>query len=94
MKIESQKQIKFCLFKYYTVDLFEQEFSKLDFPNYQEIISVIDKVASIEGRWIIQNSKKWFNGEIANEIKNRDKLSNAARNINTKNNFKQKESIL
>ena len=35
IKRGSHKQIKFHSFKDYTVDLSEQELSKLDFPNYQ-----------------------------------------------------------
>ena len=56
------KQIKFRSLKYYTVDLFEQEPSKLNFPSYQnynvineayndfiqKIMGVIDKVAPIK----------------------------------------------
>ena len=58
----SHKQTKFRSFKHYTVDLFEQELSKLNFPNYQnfndineayndfiqKIINVIDKVAPLK----------------------------------------------
>ena len=84
----SHKQIQFCSFKYYTVDLFEQELSKLNFPNYQnyneineayndfiqKIMSVTEKVTPIKERRVKQNSQEWFDGEIADEIKNRDKL--------------------
>ena len=35
---------------------------------------VIDKVAPIKERRMKQNSQKWFDGEIADEITNRDKL--------------------
>ena len=70
------------------VNLFELELSKLNFPSYQnyneineayndfteKIMSVIDKVApKREGR-VKQNLQKWFDGEIADEIKNCDKL--------------------
>ena len=38
-------------------------------------MSVTDKVAPIKERQIKQqNSQEWFDGEIANEIKNRNKL--------------------
>ena len=84
----SHKQIQFRSFKHYTVDLFDQELSKLNFPNYQnyneineayndfiqKIMSVIDRVAPIKERRVKQNSQEWFDGEIAYEIKNRDKL--------------------
>ena len=76
------------MLKHYTVDLFEQELSKLNFPNYQnfndineayndfiqKIMNVIDKVAPLKERWLKQNSQEWFDGEIADEIKNRYKL--------------------
>ena len=35
IKRGSHKQIKYRSFKHYTVDLFEQELSKLNFPNYR-----------------------------------------------------------
>ena len=70
------------------VDLFEQELSKLNFPNYQnfndiseayndfiqKIMNVIDKVAPLKERRVKQNPQEWFDGEITDEIKNRDKL--------------------
>ena len=88
IKRGSHKQIQFHSFKHYTVNLFEQELLKLNFPNYQnyneineayndfiqKITSVIDKVAPIKERRVKQNSQEWFDGEIADEIKNRDKL--------------------
>ena len=36
-------------------------------------MEVIDKVASLKERRVKQNSQEWFDGEIADEIKNRDK---------------------
>ena len=62
--------------------------NNLNFPNYQnynkineayndfiqKTMSVIDKVQPIKERWVKQNSEEWFDGEIANEIKNHDKL--------------------
>ena len=64
IKRGSHKQIQFRSFKHYTVNLFEQELLKLNFPNYQnyneineayndfiqKIMSVIDKVAPIKER--------------------------------------------
>ena len=35
---------------------------------------MIDKVAPIKERRVKQNSQEWFDGEIADEIKNRNKL--------------------
>ena len=37
-------------------------------------MSFIDKVAPMKERRVKQNSQEWFDGEIANEIKNRDRL--------------------
>ena len=37
-------------------------------------MSVIDKVVPIKERRFKQNSQEWYDGEIADEIKNRDKL--------------------
>ena len=37
-------------------------------------MSVIDKVAPVKERRVKQNSQEWFDGEIGNGIKNRDKL--------------------
>ena len=38
-------------------------------------MSVIDKIAPVKERRVKQNSQEFFDGEIANEIKNRDELS-------------------
>ena len=83
IKRGSHKQIKFRLFKHYTIDIFEQDKSKLNFPYYQnfndineayndfiqKIMNVIDKVAPLKERWVKQNSQEWFD-----EITNCDKL--------------------
>ena len=69
--------MKFHSFKHHKVDLFEQKLSKLNFNDIneayndfiQKIMNVIDKVASMKERKVKQNSKEWFDGEIANEIK-------------------------
>ena len=37
-------------------------------------MDVIDKVAPIKERRIKKNCQEWFDGEIVDEIKNRDKL--------------------
>ena len=61
---------------------------ELNFPNYQnhndnnevyhdfiqETINVIDKVGPIKERRVKRNSQEWFDGEIADRIKNRDRL--------------------
>ena len=45
-------------------------------------MSVIDKVAPIKERRVKQNSQEWFDGEIADEIKNRYKLFKKFKNQN------------
>ena len=57
IKKVSHKQIQFHSLKHYTVDLFEQELSKLNFPiyqNYNEInetdINFIQKIMSVNGK--------------------------------------------
>ena len=76
IKRGSHKQIRFRSFKHYTVDLFEQELSKINFSNYQnyneineaytdfiqKIMSVIDRAAPIKERRVKQNSQEWFDG--------------------------------
>ena len=37
-------------------------------------MNVIDKVAPLKERRVKQSSQEWFDGKIADEIKNRDKL--------------------
>ena len=37
-------------------------------------MNVTDKVAPMKERWVKQNSQVWFDGEITDEIKNREKI--------------------
>ena len=69
-------------------DLFKETLTSINFPNYQnfndsteayddfiqKIMVAIDKVAPIKERRIKHNSQEWFDGEISEAIKNRDKL--------------------
>ena len=82
------KQIKFPSFKHYSADLFKENLTSMNFGNYQnvndaagaygdfiqKIMVAIDDVAPIKERRIKHNSQKWFDGEISEAIKNRDKL--------------------
>ena len=45
-------------------------------------MNVIDKVTPLKGRWVKRNSQEWFDGEIADEIENRDKLLKNSKNQN------------
>ena len=88
IKRGSHKQIKFRSFKHYTADLFEQELSRLNFPNYQnfndineayndfiqKIMNVIDKVAPLKERRVKQNSQEWFDGEFPMKLKMKLKI--------------------
>ena len=81
-------QIKFRSFKHYSAGLFKETLSSINFPNYQnfndateayddfieQIMTAIDTVAPIKERGIKHNSQEWFDGEISEAIKNRDKL--------------------
>ena len=79
---------KFCSFKHYSVDRFKETLTSMNFPNYQnfndateaydnfiqKIKVAIDKVAPIKERRMKHNSQEWFDGEVSEAIKNRDKL--------------------
>ena len=86
IKRGTHKHIKFRSFKHYSADLFKE--TCINFPNYlnfndateayddfiQKYMVAIDKVAPIKERRIKHNSQEWFDGEISEAIKNRDKL--------------------
>ena len=84
----THKHIKFCSFKHYSVDLFTEPLTSLNFPNYpkfndasnaydefiQKIMIAIDKVAPTKERRLKHNSQEWSDGEISEAIRNREKL--------------------
>ena len=88
IKRGTHKHIKFRSFKHYSADLLKETLTSINFPNYQnfngateayddfiqKIMVAIDKVAPIKERRIKHNSQEWFDGEISEAIKNRDKL--------------------
>ena len=89
IKRGTDKHIKLRSFKYYSADLFKETLTSIKFPNYlnfndateeayddfiQKIMVAIDKVAPIKERRIKHNSEEWFDDEISEAIKNRDKL--------------------
>ena len=88
IKRDTHKHIKFRLFKHYLANLFKEILTSINFPNYQnfndvteaydefiqKIMVSIDKVAPIKERRIKHNSQEWFEREISEAIKNRDKL--------------------
>ena len=83
IKRGSHKQILFRLFKHYTVDLFEQELSKLNFPSYQnyneineayndfiqKIMSVTGKVAPIKERRLNKTLRNGLMGKLPIKLK-------------------------
>ena len=88
IKRGTHKHIKFRSFMHYSADLFKETLTSINVPNYlnfndateayddflQKIMVAIDKVAPIKERRIKHNSQEWFDGEISEAIKNRDKL--------------------
>ena len=74
--------------KNYTKDLFIQKMSEIQFPNYSyfenvndayqdllnKFMNVIDKIAPLRQIRVKSNSKPWFDGEISEKIRVRDKL--------------------
>ena len=74
--------------KNYSAELFLEELSKITFPDYStfqcvnnaysdfvdKLMSVIDKIAPIKEIRVKGNSKPWFDGDISEPIKIRDKL--------------------
>ena len=88
IKTGTHKHIKFRSFKHYSGDLLKETLTSINFPNYQnfndptkayddfiqKIMVAINKVAPIKERRIKHNSQEWFDDEIFEAIKNRDKL--------------------
>ena len=78
------------MFKHYLPDLFEDTLTSINFLNFQnfndtteafddfiqKIMVAIDKVLPIKERRIKHYSQEWFDDEIFEAIKNRDKLLN------------------
>ena len=59
---------------YNEINEVNQNHNEINNDFIQEIMNLIDKLAPIKEMWVKQNSQEWFDGEIANEIKNCDKL--------------------
>ena len=87
IKRGTHKYIKLRSFKHYSAD-FKETLTSINFPNYQNLndateayddLVAIDKVTPIKERKITiisrkHNSQEWFDVEISEAIKNRDKL--------------------
>ena len=87
-KYNKHKEITFLSLKNYSVDVCKEALEKVSIPNYDNfgnpdlaysdfisrLESVINVVAPIKTVRIKNNTRKWFDGEIAEEIYKRDKL--------------------
>ena len=87
IKSGTHKHNKFHSFKNCSADLFKETLTSINFPNYhnyndsteayddsiQKIMVAIDKVAPIKERSIKHNWQEWFDGEISEATKSRDK---------------------
>ena len=88
IKRGGHKQITFRSFKNYTIDGYEKALVEINFPEYKNIVNVndaysnfiqklmevTDNVAPVKNRRIKKNSREWFDSEILEKIKIRDKL--------------------
>ena len=87
IKSGTHKHNKFHSFKNCSADLFEETLTSINFPNYhnsndstgayddliRKIMVAKDEVAPIKERTIKHNSQEWFDGEISEATKSRDK---------------------
>ena len=88
VKTNDHKQISFRLFKNYSMENFEQELKNIAFPNYEKfsdvnsaysdlvkkITQVLNNLAPYKTIRVKNQSNEWFDGELAEQISNRDKL--------------------
>ena len=86
-KTNMHKQIRVRSLKNYTSELLIKELSKIDFPDYsifsntnvayndlvKKILNIIDKIAPYKELRVKNNTQDWFDEEIADTIKIRDK---------------------
>ena len=85
------KKIKFCSLKNYTVDAYKNALRKINFPNckycedvneaysdfFQKVMTVIDNVAPCKSKRVKGNTQNWFDGEVIEKLRSRDKLFKA-----------------
>ena len=88
VKTNNHKQISFRSLKKYSMETFEQELKNIAFPNYEKfsdvnsaysdlvnkITRVINNLAPYKTIRVKNQSIEWFDGELAEQISNRDKL--------------------
>ena len=87
-KYNKHKEITFLSLKYYSVDVYKEALEKVSIPNYDSfdnldpaysdfinrLESVIDVVVLVKTVRIKSSTREWFDGEIAEEIYERNKL--------------------
>ena len=88
VKTNNHKQIYFCSLTNYSMESFERELKNIVFPDYEKfsdinsiysdlvnkITQVINNLASYKTIRVKNQSNKWFDGELAEQISDRDKL--------------------
>ena len=88
VKTNNHKQISFRSLKNYSMENFERELKNIAFPNYEKfsdvnsayndivnkITQVINNLAPYKTIRVKNQSNEWFDGELAEQISNRDKL--------------------
>ena len=87
-KYNKHKQITFRSLKNYSVDVYKEALEKVSIPNYDNfdnpdlaysdftsrLENVINVVAPFKTVTIKNNTRKWFDGEIGEEVYKRDKM--------------------
>ena len=85
------KKIKFPSLKNYAVDAYKNALRKINLPNYeyfedvnraysdvfQKLMTVIDDVAPCKTKRVKGNTQNWFDGEVLEKLRSRDKLFEA-----------------
>ena len=88
VKTNNHKQISFRSLKNYSIENFERELKNIAFPNYEnfsdvnsayndivnKITQVINNLAPYKTIRVKNQSNKWFDGELVEQISIRDKL--------------------
>ena len=87
VKTNNHKQISFRSLKNYSMENFERELKNIAFPNYEKfsdvnpayndmnkIRQIINNLAPYKTIIVKNQSNEWFDGDLAEQISNRDKL--------------------
>ena len=89
------KHITFRSFKKYTVDAYKDDLKKVNFPNcelfndineaylnfFQKVRIVVDSIAPCKTKRVKANTRKWFDGEILENINTKKLRINTLRNL-------------